>query len=181
MRIINLKLASLLKIREKKVGVVVVKASITDFFDVLKIKRQFSIDEDELENNYLKLQQKFHPDNLSKEDLSSFEISLLLKKINMINCAYSCIKNPIERARHLIELHGFETKETNLSKNYLLEIMKLKEEMNDESSKKKILSLYDEYFNNIKNAFAQDDYSSAQLNLLLLKYIGKLKENINGN
>lgn len=158
-----------------------VKASIIDYFDVLKMKRQFSIDEGELEANYLKLQQRFHPDNLSGEELSDFEKSILLNKVDMINRAYSCIRNPIERARHLIELKGFDAKNTVISKNYLIEIMKLKEEISDEKSKAIVLSLYDEYFNSMKNALEKNDYETAHLNLLLLKYIERLKETINGN
>ena len=160
--------------QEQKESAGAKKASISDYFKVIGVKRCFELDLDQLEKKYCQLQTVFHPDAIDKNNLSNVEMDVYLKKISTINKAYHCLKDPISRANHLIELKGFDAK-GGVSINYLEQIIDLKEKILEDKVGNEVEVLYNKHFENMKNAFKRDNYEDAHLSFLLLKYILKLK------
>jgi molecular chaperone HscB len=69
---------------------------MVNFFDVLGISPGYKIDEKALLENYLRSQRLAHPDMVE----SSSNESVLL------NAAYNALSNPVDRAMHLLDIHG---------------------------------------------------------------------------
>lgn len=170
----------------------------TNCFQILGIEEAFTLDLLQLENNYLKLQVALHPDSLIMPLEKAEELGA---NIYQINNAYRILKNPVERAKHLLEINNFllenETNNINeadktsksnkhkftaLPEAYLLEMLELEEALDEpaerERAVEKIFSLYKEYYTNMENAFREKNLLEARLNFLLLKYIIRLKEKI---
>ena len=146
---------------------VVEKVSTSNCFKLLGIDENFTIDVNQLDDKYLDLQRDLHPDNLKAHS----------SKIYQINNAYRILKNPIERAKHLLEINNISVDKEKIPPEYLLQIIELQENL--DNKEKEVLSLYDEYFTNMKEAFIRKDFKKALLNFLLLKYVIRLKEKIN--
>ena len=67
--------------QEQKESAGAKKASISDYFKVIGVKRCFELDLDQLEKKYCQLQTVFHPDAIDKNNLSNVEMDVYLKKI----------------------------------------------------------------------------------------------------
>ena len=67
--------------QEQKENAGAKKASISDYFKVIGVKRCFELDLDQLEKKYCQLQTVFHPDAIDKNNLSNVEMDVYLKKI----------------------------------------------------------------------------------------------------
>ncbi len=73
---------------------------MTDFFEVLGLPRQGTIDEAELQTRYHELAADIHPDKTrdpkEREDFA--------ERSSQLNLAVQTLKNPVTRLRHLLEL-----------------------------------------------------------------------------
>ena len=96
-----------------------------NYFEIFQLPTQFNINSSELETNYLKLQQQFHPDNNS--DLQHLEHSIL------INQAYQVLSDDFSRASYLLQLKNIDIEnDDNPIKptlSTLQEILELQEEI----------------------------------------------------
>lgn len=106
--------------------------SNTDYFQLFALPKQYAIDAKQLENNYRKIQSTSHPDRFvnasAAEKLASMQLATLS------NEAYSTLKNPANRAKYLLELHGIDAiAETNtaLPMDFLMQQMEWREQMED--------------------------------------------------
>ncbi|KAK8734305.1 hypothetical protein OTU49_006114 [Cherax quadricarinatus] len=75
-----------------------------DHFEVMGIERTFDIDADLLAKNFKKLQIQFHPDKFSLK--SQKEHQMAVEHSTVINSAYRCLQQPVERALYLLDLAG---------------------------------------------------------------------------
>ena len=152
-------------------------------FQKFSLKPDFEIDVDDLENRYLLLQKKFHPDARISQDLDHEEIS----DLNSIaaNEAYQILKNPVKRAVYLLKLHGINIDDDNCSvkpeQETLLLILDLKEKLfasDDQNEANKIKDFANSEIKKIIKKAAEDfknqDYKSAAQKLIKVKYLDKI-------
>ena len=76
----------------------------TDYFAVFGLPRKLSIDLSLLEQRFLQLSWKLHPDNFV--NASERERELSLKKSSQLNDAYRALRDPLARVEYLLEIEG---------------------------------------------------------------------------
>jgi molecular chaperone HscB len=95
--------------------------------------QRFVLDEKEEYASFLQLQRQLHPDKLS--NLSQDEQEEAAQAASIINYAHDTLKNPLKRARYLLAIRGHDVDETEtmVDQMTLLEIMELRESIEDAS------------------------------------------------
>src|SRR5688572_23515522 len=77
---------------------------MTDYFDLLGLPRQYAIDAEAVERNYLARSRELHPDYhqlaAASEQRASLELTAAL------NEAYATLRDPFKRAEYLLKLEG---------------------------------------------------------------------------
>jgi len=76
----------------------------TDYFAVFGLPRKLAIDLSLLEQKFLQLSWKLHPDNFV--NASEQERELSLKKSSQLNDAYRALRDPLARVEYLLEIGG---------------------------------------------------------------------------
>jgi len=97
-------------------------------FDLFGLQPAFTVDEVRLERAYREIQSRVHPDRYAHAGDAERRASL--QWTTRVNEAYRALKNPVQRASHLLELHGvdvaFETN-TAMPADFLMAQMELRE------------------------------------------------------
>jgi molecular chaperone HscB len=99
-----------------------------DFFALFNLPRQQALDVDRLEILYRDIQAKVHPDKYAH--LSDTEKRQAMQWATRVNEAYHTLKDPLKRARYLLELGGHDVRlETNTAMpvEFLMAQMELRE------------------------------------------------------
>jgi molecular chaperone HscB len=73
-----------------------------NYFEILDIPIGYGIDEDALTRSYLRRQALVHPDVGDPDSGGAAESG----GSALLNQAYKILMNPVERARHFLEIHG---------------------------------------------------------------------------
>ncbi len=153
---------------------VVERASISNYFECFGLEVDFDIDIDLLDNKYLELQSKQHPDcfyGVNKE-LKNFVHSGSV----LINEAYRTLKSPLKRAEYLLSLMFKKYDSIKPTQDILVEAMEMREKAKNSDP---FLSMtYDECIENIRNAFSKGDLVGMSYQTMRLKYITRIKEDI---
>ncbi|MCE3255100.1 MAG: hscB [Rickettsiaceae bacterium] len=148
-------------------------------FEKFNLPTSFQIDEEKLENQYLKLQQQFHPD-VTKDQTES-EINSIL-----INQAYQILKNPLKRVIYFLQLQNMDIEDEKCSvkpaQETLIFVMNLREEIlenqNDQAAineiKQKIKNLISEEMPKITELLAKNNFQEAAQMLIKMKYLDKI-------
>lgn len=76
----------------------------TDYFSVFGLPRKLRIEMDALEQKFLQLSWKLHPDNFV--NASEEERELSLKRSSELNDAYRTLRDPVARVEYLLALEG---------------------------------------------------------------------------
>ena len=101
-------------------------------FDLFGLPAKFSVEADRLEQSYRDIQAKVHPDRFVHAGDAERRASL--QWTTRVNEAYRTLKDPVQRAKHLLELHGvdvaFETN-TAMPQDFLMQQMELREALED--------------------------------------------------
>ena len=79
-------------------------SATTDYFALFGLPRKLSVDLDLLEQKFLQLSWKLHPDNFV--NASEPERELSLKKSSQLNDAYRALRDPLARVEYLLEIEG---------------------------------------------------------------------------
>ncbi len=99
-----------------------------DCFSLFDLPPAFDIDLDTLTARYRRLQQLIHPDRYSTA--GEQERRLAAQHAARINAAYQTLKDPLARARHLLELRGADVEKTGaVDPAFLMEQMALREQL----------------------------------------------------
>lgn len=97
-------------------------------FDLFGLQPAFAVDEQRLERAYREIQSRVHPDRYAHAGDAERRASL--QWTTRVNEAYRALKNPVQRASHILELQGvdvaFETN-TAMPPDFLTEQMALRE------------------------------------------------------
>jgi molecular chaperone HscB len=101
-------------------------------FELFGVPPAFALDLQMLEKAYRDIQSRVHPDRFAHAGDAERRASL--QWTTRVNEAFQTLKNPVSRARHLLELHGvdvaFETN-TAMPAEFLMEQMELREKLEE--------------------------------------------------
>jgi molecular chaperone HscB len=105
---------------------------VQSHFDLFGLAPTFSIEGEALERSYREIQSKVHPDRFAHAGDAERRASL--QWTTRVNEAFQVLKNPVKRAKHLLELHGvdvaFETN-TAMPPEFLMRQMELRETLEE--------------------------------------------------
>lgn len=154
-----------------------------NLFQILDLPVAFELNLKTLEKQYFAAQRQWHPDRFvgKGEDMrgEAAERSVL------INDAYETLKNPLERAKHMLELKDiFIDDSTNPPADLLGEMMQLRERIHEHADDgKALLAIVDDIkklasvcTQAISDAFKTDDITAAKEEVLRFGYLGKAME-----
>lgn len=103
-----------------------------NYFELFGITAAFNVPLESLAQSYRQLQHQVHPDKFSTA--TATEKRLSVQQSSWINQAYQTLRDPLERAKYLLSLHGREQTAANANINdpaFLLEQMELREALAD--------------------------------------------------
>lgn len=79
------------------------------YFQLFELAQTFHLDASALEQRYRALQMTVHPDKSAH--LSDAEQRVAMQQATWVNEAYQTLRNPLRRARYVLQLHGVDTQE----------------------------------------------------------------------
>lgn len=103
-----------------------------NYFELFGLSEGFELDLSDLSARYQKLQKALHPDKFASA--SERERRISLQQAAQINSAFQTLKDPLSRARYLLELRGlsFDVEHTTIrDPEFLEQQMELREELAD--------------------------------------------------
>lgn len=113
------------------------KASTSSHFELFGLEPAYAVDRTALEQAYRDLQALIHPDRFAQAGDAERRASMQLA--TRVNEAYSTLRDPVQRAKHLLELRGvdvaFETN-TQMPTDFLLQQLEMREELEGAVGKK---------------------------------------------
>ena len=161
--------------------------SPSSHFELFGLPAAFSIDELMLEKAYRDIQSQVHPDRFAHAGDAERRASL--QWTTRVNEAFQTLKNPVSRARHLLELQGvdvaFETN-TAMPAEFLMQQMELREELEaakDATALDTLRSNLVKQRRGLENTIAekidaQKDYKAAAELVRKLQFLHRLDEEI---
>jgi molecular chaperone HscB len=106
-------------------------------FELFGLSPAFRLDEEALENAYREIQSRVHPDRFAHAGDAERRASL--QWTTRVNEAYRALKDPVQRGKHVLELHGvdvaFETN-TQMPTEFLMQQLELREELEAATGRK---------------------------------------------
>lgn len=156
-------------------------------FDLFGLARAFALEADALERSYREIQSRVHPDRFAHAGDAERRASL--QWTTRVNEAYRTLKDPVQRAKHLLELNGvdvaFETN-TAMPADFLVQQMELRESLEEAKSaaaldamRNKLLTQQSVLENQIAEAIdVKKDYASAAGLVRKLQFLDKLDSEI---
>ncbi|HJS78027.1 MAG TPA: Fe-S protein assembly co-chaperone HscB [Burkholderiales bacterium] len=101
-------------------------------FDLFGLAPAYALESEALERSYRQIQSRVHPDRFAHAGDAERRASL--QWTTRVNEAYRTLKDPVQRAKHLLELHGvdvaFETN-TAMPGDFLAQQMELRESLEE--------------------------------------------------
>ena len=101
-------------------------------FELFGLPPVFSLDQEMLDKAYRDIQSQVHPDRFAHAGDAERRASL--QWTTRVNEAYRTLKSPVQRGKHLLELHGvdvaFETN-TAMPAEFLMQQMELREKLEE--------------------------------------------------
>ncbi|HEX6321919.1 MAG TPA: Fe-S protein assembly co-chaperone HscB [Burkholderiales bacterium] len=99
-------------------------------FELFGLAPAFALDRQALERSYREIQSRVHPDRFASAGDAERRASL--QWTTRVNEAYRVLTDPVQRAKHILELHGvdvaFETN-TQMPTDFLMQQLELREEL----------------------------------------------------
>lgn len=106
-------------------------------FELFGLAPAFTLDTQALEQSYRDLQVLVHPDRYAQAGDAERRASMQMT--TRVNEAFRTLKNPVQRAKHILELHGvdvaFETN-TQMPADFLMQQLEMREELEAAVGKK---------------------------------------------
>jgi molecular chaperone HscB len=100
----------------------------SNHFELLGLPARYSVDPTSLERGYREIQTRVHPDKFAAA--SEPERRVAMQWAARANEAYRTLRNPVERARYLLGLKGYDTEEesnTAMPADFLMQQMEWRE------------------------------------------------------
>src|SRR5512134_1781137 len=156
-------------------------------FELFGLTPAFAIEGEALERSYREIQSKVHPDRFAHAGDAERRASL--QWTTRVNEAYRTLKDPVQRAKHLLELNGvdvaFETN-TAMPPEFLVQQMELRETLeaaNDADALDALRSDLKREKHSLEKAIAEaidakKDYGGAAGLVRKLQFLDRLDEEI---
>jgi molecular chaperone HscB len=113
------------------------RASTSSHFELFGLEPAYAVNGAALEQAYRDLQALIHPDRFASAGDAERRASMQMT--TRVNEAYRVLRDPVQRAKHLLELNGvdvaFETN-TQMPTDFLLQQLEMREEMEGAAGKK---------------------------------------------
>ena len=100
----------------------------TNHFELLGMPIRFAVDTARLEQHYRDLQSEVHPDRFAARPDADRRVAM--QWATRANEAYRTLRDPVDRARYLLSLKGFDTGEesnTSMPADFLMQQMEWRE------------------------------------------------------
>ena len=105
-------------------------SGLQNHFELFGLAPAFALEAEALERSYREIQSRVHPDRFAHAGDAERRASL--QWTTRVNEAYRTLKDPVQRGKHVLELHGvdvaFETN-TQMPTDFLLQQLELREEL----------------------------------------------------
>jgi molecular chaperone HscB len=156
-------------------------------FELFGLVPAFAVEGEALERSYREIQSKVHPDRFAHAGDAERRASL--QWTTRVNEAYRTLKDPVQRAKHLLELHGvdvaFETN-TAMPPEFLMQQMELRESLEEaktpaslDEMRKRLRQNKTELQKQIAEALdTRKDYAGAAGLVRKLQFLDRLDEEI---
>ena len=111
-------------------------------FELLGLPLKFAVDAARLERGYRELQTRVHPDRFAAS--TEAERRVAMQWAARANEAYRTLRDPLERARYLLQLKGFDTGEesnTSMPPDFLMQQMEWREVVADSRATRNMAAL----------------------------------------
>jgi molecular chaperone HscB len=112
-------------------------AAMQNHFELFGLSPSYGLDKEVLEKAYHELQARVHPDRFAHAGDAERRASL--QWTTRVNEAYRALKDPVQRGKHVLELHGvdvaFETN-TQMPTDFLMQQLELREELEAATGRK---------------------------------------------
>jgi molecular chaperone HscB len=156
-------------------------------FELFGLTPAFAIEGEALERSYREIQSKVHPDRFA--NAGDAERRASLQWTTRVNEAYRTLKDPVQRAKHLLELHGvdvaFETN-TAMPPEFLMQQMELRESLEEaktpaslDEMRKRLRQNKSELQKQVAEALdTRKDYAGAAGLVRKLQFLDRLDEEI---
>ncbi|HQZ46516.1 MAG TPA: Fe-S protein assembly co-chaperone HscB [Usitatibacteraceae bacterium] len=134
-------------------------------FELLGLPVAYSIDAIALDNAYRELQGRVHPDKFASA--GEAERRVAMQWATRANEAYRTLRNPVDRARYLLGLRGFDTQEesnTSMPPDFLMQQMEWRESVDDGRSRRDRAAL--------ESLRGEIEASRAEMHALLARALG---------
>jgi molecular chaperone HscB len=164
-------------------------SATNNYFTLFGLPTQFDVDLTLLDTRYRKIQTEVHPDKFVTA--SPAERLQSMQKATLANEAYQTLKNPTERAKHLLALQGIaslEESNTAMPTDFLMAQMEWRERIEDAKMAKDVAALdaqLIEMKNEAKSIHAQlaselaSTPEQAALTVRKLSFIDKISADVN--
>jgi len=156
-------------------------------FELFGLAPAFGLETEALERSYREIQSQIHPDRFAHAGAAERRASL--QWTTRVNEAYRTLKDPVQRAKHVLELHGvdvaFETN-TAMPPEFLMQQMELREALEEakdaaqlDDLRKQLRSSRASLESEIAEAIdAKKDYAGAAGLVRKLQFLDKLDSEI---
>lgn len=142
-----------------------------DPFTLLGVEKKYDLDIELLDKAYFAAQKNTHPDQFA--NASSAEKAEASQRSAALNQAYMLLKDPLRRAELLLQQANIAPLSDDPS--FLEQLMEWREMLGaKENIKDDILATQTRLFQNLKQAFINEDYETARSTLYRLTYMSKL-------
>lgn len=144
----------------------------------------FDIDDNQLENSYLKLQKLLHPDlYINKTEI---EKNFAFKHSLLLNQSYETLKSPLKRSEYILNLNDIQVNNNHKqaikpSPELLHDIFELQNDIEEATNQqdqehimKQISNDKNETYNALATSFKQKDYLTAAHLTIKLQFLEKL-------
>jgi molecular chaperone HscB len=117
-------------------------SGLQSHFELFGLPAAFRLDRDALDKAYREIQSQVHPDRFAHAGDAERRASL--QWTTRINEAYRTLRSPVQRAQHILELHGvdvaFETN-TQMPTEFLMQQLELREALERAAARKDAAAL----------------------------------------
>ncbi|XP_067295628.1 iron-sulfur cluster co-chaperone protein HscB [Pseudorasbora parva] len=158
----------------------------TNYFDLLKCEKTFSLDSQKLQKRYLELQRSLHPDNFGQKSLKEQDYSE--EQSALVNKAYRTLQKPLSRAVYMLELQGVlleEGTDATADPAVLREVMEINESLAETRSQDEVNAIGQSVREKLKDLTEQmnsslnkGDLLTAKGLLARMKYFTNIEEQV---
>ncbi|XP_014474678.1 PREDICTED: iron-sulfur cluster co-chaperone protein HscB, mitochondrial [Dinoponera quadriceps] len=157
-----------------------------NYFDIMGIKKDYNVINEDIHRKYRELQKMLHPDKFGNKSEKEKQISEDVS--SLVNKAYSTLAHPLKRGLYMLQLKGISIPEDtiNLDLEFLMEIMERNEEIESViEDKDKVLELakkskeeLDILSRQVAEAFCKEDIKTAAKILTKMKYYDSINNRL---